>query len=218
MNILRKLRRWCPQPKTPVPTNFTRLSTPIFAGALLAEIVILLIVPMAYYALLVPKNMVVAPDQTLPLTNSQIKAAWPNLPTAQQIFKNGGCELINSNTPAFNDVKNHTRISPVNAIPRASPPPSDHVVLVRLAPVEYFIWLQLNSTTWVSPGQQYLATNNPPYVLSSPYYTEQVGFLGTGLPAAYAVIAVIAIGVTLAAGATYLSLHKKGIPSRIAGE
>jgi hypothetical protein len=51
--------------------------TPIFAGALIAEILILLIAPMAAYALLVPKNVVVAPDQTLPLTNSQIKAAWP---------------------------------------------------------------------------------------------------------------------------------------------
>jgi hypothetical protein len=204
MNILKRLRNWCPQPKYPVQVNFTKLSKPILAFTLLAELIGLLIVPMAYSALLVPKNVIVRPDQPLPLTDSQIKAAWPNLPTAQQIFKNGGCELVNSNTPAFNDVKNHTWISPVNAIPRASPSPSTHVFVTRLIPVEYFIWLQLNSTTWISPGQQYLATNNPPYVLSSPYYTEQVGFLGTGLTTAYVIVAIIVIMSTLAIGTSYI--------------
>jgi hypothetical protein len=213
MNKIKKIISWCPQPKYPVQVDgtFTRLSKPMLVFTLLVEIIGLLIVPMACYALLVPKNVIVRPDQTLLLTDSQIKSAWPNLPTAQQIFKNGGCTLVNSNTPAFNDVKNHTRISPVNAIPSASPPPSDHVLFVRLAPVEYFIWLQLNSTTWVSPGQQYLATNNPPYVLSSSYYTEQVGFLGTGLPTAYFTIAAIVILATLMAGTTYLILHKRSV-------
>lgn len=204
MKSLRKLLRWCPQPKTIVPANFAKLSTPIVACVLIAEIIFLLIVPMTYYALLVPKNVVIAPDQTLPLTDSQIKAAWPNLPTAQQIFEKGGCEVVSSNTPAFNDVKNHTWISPVNAIATASPPQSTHVFVTRLIPVEYFIWLQLNSTTWVCPDMQYLATNNPPYVLSSPYYTEQVGFLGSGLTTAYVIIVTIVIIVTLAIGTSYL--------------
>lgn len=213
MQILKKLRRWCPQPKTRVPANLARLSTPIFAGALLAEILILLIAPMAYCALLLPKNIVVAPDQTLPLTNSQIKAAWPNLPTAQEIVNsaNGtyGYSLIDSSMPTFDQVKNYTWISPVNAIPHTYPP---GIFVTRLVPVEYNIWLQLNDTTWVSPDSSYLAatTNNPPYSLpSSLYLTEQVGFLGTGLPTPYVVIAVIVMVGTLAAGTTYLILHKK---------
>ncbi len=86
--------------------------------------------------------------------------------------------------------------------------------VTRLIPVEYFIWLRLNDTTWVSVDQEYLATNNPPYVLSSHMYlTEQVGFLGTCLPTAYVIIAVIAIVATLAAGITYLVLHKKKVYS-----
>ncbi len=219
MEILRKLRRWCPQPKTRVPANLARLSTPIFAGALLAEILILLIAPMAYCALLVPKNIVAAPDQTLPLTNSQIKAAWPNLPTAQEIvngsYGNGsyGYGLIDSSMPTFDQVQNDTWISPVNAIPHNYPA---GVFVTRLVPVEYHIWLQLNETTWVSPDSSYLAatTNNPPYSLPSPLYvTDQVGFLGTGLPTAYVIVAIIAIVATLAAGTTYLILHKKSVHS-----
>jgi hypothetical protein len=170
---------------------------------------------MAYCALLVPKNIVVAPDQTLPLTNSQIKAAWPNLPTAQEIVNsaNGtyGYALIDSSMPTFDQVKNYTWISPVNAIPHTYPA---GLFVTRLVPVEYNIWLQLNDTTWVSPDSSYLAatTNNPPYSLpSSLYLTEQVGFLGSGLPTAYVVIAVIAIVGTLAAGTTYLILHKKSV-------
>ena len=214
MNILRKLRRWCPQPKSQVPASFSRLSTPIFAGVLLAEILILLIAPMAYCVFLVPKNIAVAPDQTLPLTNSQIKAAWPNLPTAQEIvngdFGNGyGSSLIDSSMPTFNRVTNDTWISPVNAIPRNYP---SGIFVTRLVPVEYHIWLQLNDTTRVSPDGSFLAatTNNPPYSLpSSLYLTERVGFLGTGLSTSYVIIVVIAIVATLTVGTAYLILHKK---------
>jgi hypothetical protein len=215
MSILRKLRRWCPQPKTRVPTNLAKLSTPIFAGALLAEILILLIAPMAYCALLLPKNIVVAPDQTLPLTNSQIKAAWPNLPTAQEIVNRSygnssyGYGLIDSSMPTFDQVKNYTWISPVNAIPHTYP---SGMFVTRLVPVEFNIWLQLNDTTWVSPDSSYLAatTNNPPYSLpSSLYINEKGGFLGTGLPTEYVIIAVIAIVATSAAGTTYLRLNKR---------
>ena len=84
MSILRKLRRWCPQPKTPTPANFARLSTPIIAGVLFVEIVALLIAPMAYFALF-PPTVNYGVGQTFPLSNSQIEASWPNLPTANQI-------------------------------------------------------------------------------------------------------------------------------------
>ena len=218
MEILRKLRRWCPQPKTQVPASFARLSAPIFAGVLLAEILILLVVPMACSALLIPKNVVVTdqvlPDRTLPLANSQIKAAWPNLPTAQQIVNSSfGYSSIDSSMPGFDDVKNYTWISPVNAIQRnyISPTP---MFVTRLVPIEYFIYEKLNNTTWVSVDSQYLATstNNPPYSLPSPLYysyTKEVGFLGTGLPMAYVLVAVIAVAATVTTGTTYLILHKK---------
>ena len=45
------------------------------------------------------------------------------------------------------------------------------------------------------------------------YLTEQVGFLGTGLPTPYVIIAVIAIVATLTAGTTYLILHKEKVYS-----
>jgi hypothetical protein len=227
MEILRKLRRWCPQPKTLVPANFARLSAPIFAVALIAEILILLIVPIAYYALFVPKNIVVTdqvlPDETLPLTNSQIKAAWPNLPTAQEIVNRSygnssyGYSSIDSSMLGFDNVKNYTWISPVNAIPRNYPSPTPMFV-TRLVPVEYFIYEKLNDTTWVFADSEYLAatTNHPPYSLPSPLYytyTKEVGFLGTGLPTDYVLAAVIAIAATVTTGSTYLILHKKKVCS-----
>jgi hypothetical protein len=107
---------------------------------------------MAYYALFVPKNIVVTdqvlPDQILPLTNCQIEAAWPNLPTAQEIVNGSwGYSLIDSSMPGFNNVKNYTWISPVNAIQRNYPSPTPMFV-TRLVPVEYFIYEKLNDTTW----------------------------------------------------------------------
>jgi hypothetical protein len=216
MEILRKLRRWCPQPKIQVPASFAKLSAPVFAGVLLAEILILLVVPMAGSALFVPKNVVVTdkvlPDRTLPLTNSQIMAAWPNLPTAQEIVNGSfGYSSIDSSLPGFDEVKNYTWISPVNAIQRnyTSPTP---MFVTRLVPIEYFIYGKLNNTTWVSVDSQYLATNNPPYSLPSQLYlsyTKEVGFLGTGLPTSYVLLAVIAVATTVTTGTTYLILHKK---------
>jgi hypothetical protein len=217
-NALKKLYRWRPQPKTCVPVNLARLSATIFAGVLLVEILILLIIPMAYFAILVPKDIVVTdqvlPDLTLPLTKSQIEAAWPNLPSAQEIVNaHWGYSMIDSSMPGFNDVKNYTWISPVNAIQHnyTSPTP---MFVTRLVPVEYFIYEKLNDTTWVSVDSQYLATttNNPPYSLPSPLYysyTKEAGFLGTGLPTAYVLVAVIAVAATVTTGATYFIFHKK---------
>lgn len=97
--------------------------------------------------------------------------------------------------PTFDQIKNRTWISPVNAIPRTYP---SGMFATRLIPVEYYIWLQLNDTAWVSVGPQYWATDNPPYALPSPaYWTEQVGFLGTGLPTTYVIIMIIVIITTL---------------------
>lgn len=162
-----------------------------------------------------PKNVVVAPDQTLPLTNAQIKASWPNLPTAKEIVNGSyGYSSIDSSMASFDQVKNYTWISPVNAIPQTYPVGG---FVTRLVPVEYNIWLKLNDTTWVSVDSSYLenSTNNPPYALpSSLYVTERVGFLGTGLPSEYVIIATAVIAVTSLVGVIYLFHNKKQGTSR----
>ena len=217
MSRLKRIFKWCPQPNKPTYANLTRLSAPVFGSVLLVEIVALLIVPLAYVALFVPKNIVVTdqvlPDQTLPLTNSQINTAWPNLPTAQEIvngsYSFGGYSIITSSMPTFKDVKNYTWISPGNAVPSKIP---SGVLATRLVPIEYHVWLKLNDTTWVCPEDYLLTTQSPPYSLPSPLYysyTKEGGFLGTGLPAAYVLVAVIAIAATATTGATYLTFHRR---------
>ena len=86
---LKDFRDWCPQPKKNGSGNFVKISPVILMVALLAEILILFVAPITYYALLVPKPTNSYVYQDFPLTNSQIKAAWPNLPTASQIVQDG---------------------------------------------------------------------------------------------------------------------------------
>lgn len=195
MSILRKLRRWCPQPKTRVPANFARLSTSILIGAVLVEIVALLIAPMAYFALFPPH--VNYGYQTFPLSNSQIAASWPNLPTANQIVQSAG--YLGIGGAAF-PVKNYTQtgffIDGGFWLSAWGPPPT-------VNPFTYVIWLQCNGT-WIRVPANYLATNNPPSIPA-----VQPSFLGTGLPTTYAILVVISIVATLTVGTTYLILHKK---------
>jgi len=219
MNFLKKLRTWCPQPNKPTYANRARLSGPVFGSVLLVEIVILIVIPIAYIALFVPKNIVITdqvlPDQTLPLTNSQINTAWPNLPTTQEIvngsYSFGGYSTITSSMPTFNDVKNYTWISPVNAVPSKIP---SGVLATKLVPIEYHVWLKLNDTTWICPDDYLLTTKSPPYSLPSPLYysyTQKVGFLGTGLPTAYIAIALIVMLTTLAVWITYFVHRRKAL-------
>ncbi len=191
MSILRKLRRWCPQPKTPTPANFARLSTPIIAAVLFVEIVALLIAPMAYFALF-PPTVNYGVGQTFPLSNSQIAASWPNLPTANQIAKGGYLLALPG---GISSVFNATVLNM---------PDYYHG---GFWPVSYDIWLQYNGT-WIEVPNSYLATNNPP-----PIPTLHSGFLGTGLPTEYFTLAVIAIVATSAAGTTYLRKNKKKVQS-----
>ena len=223
MSKLKKtLRTWCPQPNKPTYANLARLSGPVFGSVLLVEIVILIIIPIAYIALFVPKNIVITdrvlPDQTLPLTNSQINTAWPDLPTAQEIangsYSFGGYSIITSSMPTFKDVKNYTWISPVNAVPSKIPSGVFVTFVTRLVPVEYHVWLKLNDTTWICPDDYLLTTKSPPYSLPSPLYysyTQKVGFLGTGLPTAYVAIALIVMLATLGAWITYFARHRKAV-------
>ncbi len=191
MNILRKIRRWCPQPKTPATANFARLSTPIIAGVLFVEIVALLIAPMAYFALF-PPTVNYGVGQTFPLSNSQIAASWPNLPTANQIAKGG---YLSAGPGAISSVFNATVLNM---------PDYYHG---GFWPVSYDIWLQYNGT-WIEVPNSYLATNNPP-----PIPMLHSGFLGTGLPTEYFTIAVIAIVATSVAGTTYLRIKRKKVYS-----
>jgi hypothetical protein len=200
--VLRKtlnaLRDWCPQPQSKIPANFKALSMPLLASILIAEVVLLLVSPIAYSALLMPKAAAVPPfsareftTQVLPLTNSQIMAAWPHLPTAQEVADgNYSYGLITSYQP-----QNDTTFALSDAY---SSPPGAFIC--------YNIWLQLNSTTWIQVPYHYLATSNPPY----PQYIQasSTGFLGTGLPTTYVAVAIAVIIVTLLAGISYV-LHKK---------
>jgi hypothetical protein len=196
-------------------TNSTRLSSPVIAAALIVEILALLIVPMAYYALLVPKPEV-ALYQTFPLTDSQIRVAWPNLASAQ--------EIVNSGQYGFFNTKDYIvgSNSTANKIYLQTPPhwwDNSSVTMViqnetetnipnmlrgGIIPVGYHIYLQLNSTMWIEVPQTYLSTTHPPTIPS-----VNVGFLGTGLPTEYVIIAVIAIVLTLTVGIAYFLLHKK---------
>jgi len=189
MNILRKLRRWCPQPTKPILNNSTRLSSPVVAGVLFIEIVALLIAPMAYFALF-PPTVNYGVGQTFPLSNSQIAASWSNLPSANQVASVGHV-TAGFNALSLSSVKNETVLNMPDYL---------HGGLI---PVAYDIWLQYNGT-WIEVPNSYLATNSPP-----PIPTLHSGFLGTGLPTEYVVIAVIAVVATSAAGTTYLRLNKK---------
>jgi hypothetical protein len=146
------------------------------------------------------------------LTSSQIKAAWPNLPTAQEIVYgnySGGYGIVDSSMPGFNNVKNYTWVSPINAIPHNYPA---NIPGLRLVPVENYIYLKLNDTTWIELVNP--PTNNPPYSLPSPLYytyTEENGFLGTGLSVEYYVAIIAVILATAVAGLGYL-LHEKRSP------
>jgi hypothetical protein len=166
---------------------------PIIASILLAEIIALLLAPMAYYALFVPKSIsTYGIMQTFPLTNSQIKAAWPNLPTAQQIIASGQVDYSNGNVM---HIENCTMLNLPNYL-------SGGVI-----PVVYDIFLLYNSTAniWIEVPYNYLATTHPPSIPSQ----QQGGFLGTRLPTEYGIVAVTVIAVTVAASAGYIFSRRK---------
>lgn len=190
MSNRRKIRLWCPQPtQKSLPTNFAK-SPAILAALAFVEVIALLIAPMAYYALLAPKPSYDV-NQTFPLTNSQIKAAWPNLPTAQ--------ELVNSGmTPvgglAYSEEKNCSVINPffINGGFNGSQ--------FTLTNPEYNIFLYYrNSSTaaqgWIEIPSSDLTTSHPPQLPPA-----ESGFLGTDLPMWYVAFALAAIVVTLLAG------------------
>jgi hypothetical protein len=193
MSILRKLRRWCPQPQRKLPTYAVTMGPRLLAFAVLAEILVLLIAPLTYYALLAPKPtiLVYGEGKEVLLTKSQITASWPNLPTGDQIEQNGGYyNIFNDSTPPP-PLINCTRLN----MPAFWGWPS-HV------PKVYDVWVQDSNGSWILVPDQYLATDNPPPMPPD-------GFMGTDLSTIYVIVAIITVAVSSVAGVSYLLHNRK---------
>jgi hypothetical protein len=161
----------------------------MLAFVVLAEILVLLIAPLTYYALLAPNTLLYAEGREVALTNIQIKEAWPNLPTGDEI-KNGNIPYADYKDTLGPVIQNRTRI---NMFANFG---------VARIPIAYVIFVQDSNGSWVEVPQQYLVTDNPPEIPS-------VGFMGTDLPTNYIIIAVTLIMGTFVAGTSYFLYHKK---------
>ncbi len=198
MNLVNRLRRWCPQSKMTLPTNHTRVSKSetVFALAMALEILLLLVVPLTYYVLLAPKPEIVI-DQKIPLTNAQIRASWPNLPTAAEIVKNASSLPyigVPSSSPVSDQIINCTTLNVPN------------YGTGGLFPKQYDIWLNWTDG-WIQVPPAYLKTANPPVIPS-----EQNGFLGSGLPLEYIVIALLVILTTAIVGINLIVRKRNPFP------
>lgn len=107
--------------------------------------------------------------QKIPLTNSQIQTVWPNLPTAQELYKEG-CIVIDlrycgkqassmkdnlpePNSPTIIDIESMIVNCTVDI------PDYLHGGIIRNYPK---IWLQYNSSIWISVPYKYLKTDTQP--------------------------------------------------------
>lgn len=193
-----KIRLWCPQPtQKSLPISFAK-SPAILAALTFVEIIALLIAPMAYYALLAPKTSY-SVNQTFFLTNGQIKAAWPNLPTAQELVNSGMTPIGGL---AYSGEENCSVVNPffINGGFNAS------WLQFTLTNPEYKIFLYYNSSTgaqgWIEVPSSDLTTSHPPQIPSA-----ESGVLGTGLPMWYITLALAAVIVTVLVG--ILVIHRK---------
>jgi hypothetical protein len=192
MKIIKKIK-WCPQPQNNNGKTFStavpKLSPRTLAFIILAEVIVLLIAPLTYYALFVSNNYLNSEGREIALTNSQIQDAWPNLPTGDQI-KNSNI-TYNDYTGIFGPIiQNRTRINMFS-----------NFGVVKI-PIAYLIYVQDSNGSWVEVPSDYLATDNPPKI-------QPTGFMGTDLSATYVIIAVIITIITLTIGSSYLLLHRK---------
>lgn len=211
MNILKKTLRQNPQ-KVPK----TKKLCLYFTLAVIAEIILLLVVPLTYFASL-PPNPVIYADGTYPLTDAQIRESWPNLPTAQQIVDGGAYGFFDTN--GLTVMPNST----ANKIYYQSSPrwwdnvSSTYVIENRtetnlpgslgLIPIAYYINLELhnstisNSTVWVYvPFDLLDNTVHPPEI---PKLVDS-GFLGTSMPTTYGLTAITIISITVTVCVCYL--------------
>lgn len=184
--------QWLPQPqknRKKTASYALKLSPRTLAFVVLAEILVLLIAPLTYYALLAPNALLYDGGREVALTNSQIKEAWPNLPTGDEI-KNGNIPYADYKDTLGPRIQNRTRINMFSNFGG-----------VRI-PIAYVIFVQDRNGSWVEVPEQYLITNNPPEI-------PPAGFMGTTLSTNYVILAVILIMGTVVAGTGYVLYHKK---------
>ena len=100
------------------------------------------------------------------LTQSEITSAWPNLPTAQQLYYSGGASTIDTSTLGQVESANlpNTSLSTaVNLSYMISNCTSTGITSYGVIQNDPHIWLQYNSTIWVEVPLSYLNTTVQPY-------------------------------------------------------
>lgn len=181
---------------------------------------LLLVAPLAYFEFLAPKPGTNLSQETYPLTERQIKAAWPNLPTAEQIVKSGVYGYYDTNdyivSPNSTADKIYLQTPPhwwdnysitliIQNETETNLPAAMGNYPHGLIPITYQIYLEINSTIWIQVPQTYLAnTSHPPVALSE----TNNGFLGTNMPTIYGVAAITIVSATVVLGACYLVLMR----------
>jgi hypothetical protein len=183
-----------------------------------AEIIVLLVTPLAYFALLAPKPDIHGYDK-YPLTNAQIRESWPDLPSAQEIIKSGfysgrdtshSILLPNSTESTFyyqsipNWWQNASEMGIMvieNCTETNIPGTMGHQI-----PVFYHIYLQTSNISWIAVPQNYLTnSSHPPKIPPD----NNNGFLGTNMPTTYGLAAITIISITVTVGLCYLVFIKR---------
>lgn len=193
------------------------------------EIILLLVAPLAYFTFLTPKpEPKLALFKSYPLTDNQIRAAWPNLPTAQEIIKSGMYSSVDTNEYIVGSNSTTNMIFLLNK-PRWWDNSSYISCIIQnetvtnipntlrggIIPVVYRIYVPLNTTVWVEVPQTYLRDSSHPPASSS---DGTDGFLGTDMPTTYGLAAVSIILVTIALGSCYLAfLYYRVKPETLVG-
>ncbi len=227
MTKIKKFLNWCPQPKMTIPKSHLRISKYVLASALAAEIILLLVIPVTYFILLAPKPPIII-NQEFPLSNEEIKTAWPNLPTAQQI--------VNTGVYGFTDTRDYI-VSPNSdashiylttkprywdntslsfAIQNTTVTNSINTLMGGLTPRFYHIFIQLNDTVWIEVPQTFLTSTSHPPTLPS---DQPKRFLGTALPTDYAIFAIVVVAATAIVSLSYfISTNGKKRPKTVSNQ
>lgn len=207
MNILKKILRQNPQ-KVPK----TKKLCLYFTLVVIAEIIMLLVVPLTYFASL-PPNPVIYAHGIYPLTEAQIKESWPNLPTAQQIIDSGTYGGID--TSSFVLLPNSTAHTLYyQSIPHWWQNASEvgTIVIENCTetnvlgiPIVYRIYLQASNSSWIIVPQDVLTNSSRPPVIPS---ETNNGFLGTNMPMIYGFSAITIISITVTVCVCYLMVMR----------
>lgn len=103
---------------------------------------------------------------TIPLSSSEITSAWPNLPTARQLYNTVGVNMIDTRTLGMQgSLKNLDPNAPesLNLTSMVSNYTSNDVTIYGIVQNDPHIWLQYNSTVWVEVPTLYLNTTVQPF-------------------------------------------------------